>query len=372
MEKTKVRYLELQGTNYEIGYKLGKIAQDIPQLKAAQTSGLMLNAQDAALARELFDRWCPGLNEEIRGFADALHADPMRVAFYAMTYLKPGCSQMVILPGLTDNGHVLIARNYEFSHHFEDFTLARTNVNGKYSHIGTSVLQFGRDEGINEYGLGVTMSSCGQPVGAPKEMRRPALKGLQFWSVIRALLENCKDVAEALAYLKGMPVAYNINLLLADRTGHAALVETLDGKMAVKEIGNGGNDGYLYATNHAVLDGLKQIEPLAMRNSVLRYKLIKKFIENANGLSTESFKSLLLSKYPQGLCCHYYSKFFGTTKSIVMDLNEGRLELCWGGNADNGWLSFYTNRPMNESVQEIDIIQEKPGSDFFEFVSSEN
>ncbi len=59
---------------------------------------------------------------------------------------------------------------------------------------------------------------------------KPAIVGLQFWAVIRYLLENCKDVDEALEYLKDMPIAYNINLLLADKSGNIALVETLDGK----------------------------------------------------------------------------------------------------------------------------------------------
>jgi hypothetical protein len=93
------------------------------------------------VGKALFDRCCPGLNEEIQGFADALGVDPMQITYYAMTYLKPGCSQLVLLPGLTKNGHTLLARNYEFSEKFEDFTLARTSVTGKYTHLGSSVLQ---------------------------------------------------------------------------------------------------------------------------------------------------------------------------------------------------------------------------------------
>ena len=67
-------------------------------------------------------------------------------------------------------------------------------------------------------------------------MRRPAVTGLQFWAVVRTLLENCRDVKEALSMLKDMPVAYNLNLIVLDREGRCALVETLDGRMAVKTI----------------------------------------------------------------------------------------------------------------------------------------
>ncbi|MDU4753181.1 MAG: isochorismatase family protein, partial [Clostridium butyricum] len=40
------------------------------------------------------------------------------------------------------------------------------------------------------------------PVGNSDGLRKPAIVGLQFWAIIRYLLENCKDVDEALEYLK--------------------------------------------------------------------------------------------------------------------------------------------------------------------------
>ncbi len=365
----KASYLELRGTNYEIGQKLGQITAGIPPLKALQTSGWhQFDAQDASLAKELFDRWCPGLNEEIQGYADALGVNPIQVTYYAMTYLKPGCSQVVLLPGLTKNGHVLLARNYEFSHQMEDFTLTRTSVEGKFTHLGSSVMQLGRDEGLNEHGLAVSMSSCGFPVGAPEEMRRPALRGLQFWAVIRTLLENCKDVGEALAFLEGMPIAYNINLLLADRLGRAALVETMDGCVAVKQIKGVDQQQYLHATNHVVLSELKQYEPKVMRHSFERYETIRQYFDHAHGVTLNDLKTLLLSQHPQGLCYHYYDEFFGTTKSMVMDLNEGKIDLCWGGLANNGWHTCTVARPLDEGLQSVELSPEKSPPGIFELI----
>jgi predicted choloylglycine hydrolase len=369
MTHVKASYLELKGTYYEIGQKLGQITASIPPLKTFLTSGWhQFNSQDAALAKELFDRWCPGLNEEIQGFADALGVNPIQVTYYAMTYLIPGCSQMVLLPGLTENRRVLLARNYEFSHQMEDFTLTRTSVEGKYTHLGSSVMQLGRDEGLNEHGLAVSMSSCGFPVGAPEEMRRPALRGLQFWAVIRTLLENCKDVSESLAFLEGMPIAYNINLLLADRSGYAALVETVDGHMATKQIHSTNQIQYLHATNHVVLPELKQYEPKIMKHSFQRYDTIRQYLDHADHINPDDIKGFLLTRYPQGLCCHYYNDFFGTTKSMVMDLNEGKIDVCWGGLASNGWQTFWVNRPLEEGVQPVELSLEKPQMDLCELI----
>lgn len=370
MLRLKPRYLELNGTNYEIGQKIGQIVAEVPRMKAAMTSGWkQLNTREGLEARKMFDRWCPGLNEEIQGYADALGVEPLQATFYALTYLKPGCSQMVLLPSLTRNGHILLARNYEFSHRTEDFALTRTSVRGKYTHLGTSVVQMGRDEGLNQCGLAVSMSSCGFPVGAYDEMRRPALHGLQFWAVIRTLLENCRDVSQALSFMEGMPIAYNINLLLADRTGQAALVETLDGRMAVKRIDGRSRQQYLHAANHTLLPELIQYEPRVMRHSLIRYEYIRRRLDGVAGITADDLKTMLLSNYPEGLCCHYYKEFFGTTKSLVMDLDEGKIEICWGGLAQNGWRSFYVNQPLDDSRQSIGLLQGKAPPGVFDLIT---
>lgn len=369
MINLQAKYIELYGTNYEIGQEMGHIVANIPPLKAWLTSGWQaLNAEDGVLAMDLFERWCPGLNEEIQGMADVLNVKPIQVTYYAMTYLKPGCSQMVLLPQLTQSHHVMLARNYDFSHQFEEFTLTRTSVQGKFTHLGTSVMLFGRDEGLNDHGLAVSMSSCGYPVGAMEKMRKPALRGLQFWAVIRTILENCADVGESLLYIKDMPIAYNINLLLADCSGNAALVETLDGKMAVKRIDSKGEQHYLHATNHVVLSELMQFEPEVMKNSLQRYQIIDQYLTAANNITADQLKELLLGEYPHGLCCHFYDVFFGNTKSIIMDLNDGRIDLCWGGLAENGWQSHFVTQPMEEGTQSIDIMQKNAPPGFFEMV----
>ena len=62
----------------------------------------------------LLDRYCPGINEEIRGFSDTVGVRGEQIIFYAMTYLERGCSLMAALPSKTENGHTMMARNYDF------------------------------------------------------------------------------------------------------------------------------------------------------------------------------------------------------------------------------------------------------------------
>ncbi|HCC34994.1 MAG TPA: acyl-CoA--6-aminopenicillanic acid acyl-transferase [Ruminococcaceae bacterium] len=364
MKTMQAHTMNLAGTSYEIGYGLGKMYANIPPLRALHTQGAAFGDEKIKEAADLFDRWCPGLTNELHGFADALEVPAKQIFFYSMTYLLPRCSQVALLPSRTADGKPLVARNYEFSHEAEDFCLVKTAVKGKYAHLGTSVLSFGRDDGLNEHGLSVTQSSCGFPVGALPYMRSPALKGLQFWAVIRALLENCKDVSEALAYLEGMPIAYNVNLLLMDKAGNAALFETLDGRSAFKRIGPDTAEQFLFATNHAVLPELIPNEPGVMVHSAKRYDYIQNRLAVKGGLTRTDLKEMLLSGYPDGLCCHYYEEYFGTTKSMVISPADGTVELCWGGREENGWDTYDISQPLQNGTRNIEISLEKaaPGT----------
>ena len=58
----------------------------------------------------------------------------------------------------------------------------------------------GRDDGMNEHGLCVTFS------GGGTLKKEPTKAGFPFFLVVRALLDNCKTVAEALKHLEKMPV----------------------------------------------------------------------------------------------------------------------------------------------------------------------
>lgn len=368
MKTITARTLELSGTSYEIGQALGRMAASNPRMKKFYTAGYEnFGENEVQEAEKMLNEWCPGLNEELAGFAGELAVPIKSVVYYAMTYLRPSCSHLALLPSKTTGGHPLIARNYEFNDELEDFQLIRTSVKGRYTHMGTSVLSFGREDGFNEHGLAVTMSSCGFPVGADHCMRRPALKGLQYWAVIRSILENCRDTREALLFLKGMPIAYNINLILLDRSGNGALVETLDGSMAVRMLNETSPVPYTHATNHAVIRELASREPEAMVHSLKRYEYIKNVADHSETLTVNQLKDMLLSPYPDGLCCHCYKDFFGTTKSMIIDPADGIIDLCWGGRAENGWHAYRISEPLPTREHDVTITCEPAAPTMFRF-----
>ena len=372
MKTITTHTIELTGTHYEAGYHLGTWMSVHSPHKHICTAGFPgLGAKETAMAADLFSSCCPGLNEELAGFADGLKTRPENLVYYAMTWLHPGCSHMALLPSMTSNSHPLVARNYEFNDEMEDFTLIRTCIKDTYTHIGTSVLGIGRDDGVNEHGLPVTMSSCGFPVGANPGMRRPAVTGLQFWAVIRTLLDTCRDVKESLERLEDMPIAYNMNLILVDRSKNAALYETLDGHKAYKSIAPSSRDQYLFAANHPLLNEMILRESQAMEHSLVRCQTMEHFLtKKKGGYGQEELKQFLLTPYPGGLSCPFYKDFFGTTKSMVIDPEELTMDLCWGGREENGWRHFSIHEPFCEESRSITICNKPAPPSIFQNRSS--
>ena len=104
--------------------------------------------------------------------------------------------------------------------------------------------------------------------------------------------------------IRDRPIAFNMNLILTDKAGNAALYETLDGRKAFRTIDPSSDAQYLYATNHPLLEELIPHEPRAMENSLKRIRNIEAFLEqHGKGLGTEDLKQFLLTPYPAGLSC---------------------------------------------------------------------
>ena len=362
MEKQQVSYWELEGTYQEIGKQMAKQPEKnhiyIPDPEK-------FGGKEMEEAFQLYDRYCPGIREELEGYAQEAGIAVRDIAYTWMTYLVPGCSGLILTGKKTDDGHTKIARNYEFTLEDEDLKLYRTAPAGKYAHISGSIVGFGRTEGINEKGLAVSMTSCGFPVSNLPGMRAPVLKGLQFWAVIRSLLENCGDAKEALEKVMEMPIAYNINLFLADCSGTGILFETMNGEKAYTSIGPADEKQYLCGTNHIVIEKLVSREPAAMENSIVRRDRLTAFAEEENRIRESGLRELLLKKYPEGMTANYYAEGFGTIKSVILDTAEKRYSICWLGQEKNGWTDYFVPEKRGDYAEEKDVEIEKADPQFF-------
>lgn len=364
MEKQKVSYYELEGTYREIGRQIAG-QEDTGKWYIPAPEYFTREALEEALG--LYDMYCPGIREELEGFSEAAGIPVKDIAYTWMTMLVPRCSGLILTGKKTLDGHPKIARNYEFTIEDEDLKLCRTAPAGKYAHIAGTIVEFGRCEGINEKGLAVSMSSCGFPVSNMPGMRAPKIKGLQFWAVIRSLLENCADAQEALEKVMQMPIAYNINLYLADPSGTGILFETMDGEKAYEQISPKEGPQYLCGTNHIVIEQLKHLEPAGMNNSIVRYDRLKKFAEEKERYSEEEIRKFMLAEYPEGMTAHYYKNGFGTIKTVILDPVEKRYSICWLGQEENGWKDYLVDEKKGACVEELLYRNEDGNPEFFAF-----
>lgn len=365
MKQVKTSLKNFQGSNYEVGAQIGRwilSKPDLLQKVLIPPKTYPQNKLDEIMS--LLDQYCNGINEEIKGFSDILGVEYGQVVFYAMTYLERGCSLMAALPSKTENGHTIMARNYDFNDEMEEMCFAYTAIEGKYKYIGSTLNLFGRCDGMNEYGLAACKASNGLPVGNFEGGQKAGVAGFQFWIVIRSILENCKNVDEAIAWTMNAPIGYNINLMLADNSNKIAMLQCIDGHKAYRILDKNSKNMSLSITNHIVLPELKLYEKMLIENSVIRNEVIKKALAFKKKLSVDDFKCLLSTQYPIGLCCHYYQEFFGTLRSMLFDLTDKKIEMTFGSPRANDWCIFEI-KELEEKEITVNLPYEKAEKDFY-------
>ena len=99
----------LEGSAYEADKQQGERILLNPEAARFFTSPFPrrdpLTSQQAETILKFFQKHCPGLDEEIHGFADALGVQPEQIVYYAFTYQGGGqCSHFAVLPSLSAAG----------------------------------------------------------------------------------------------------------------------------------------------------------------------------------------------------------------------------------------------------------------------------
>jgi hypothetical protein len=105
--ETQFQHIILEGTSYKVGKAQGDILkQDEEAIATFASSDLdpqVFGLKDLKEMQELYERYCPGVNDEIQGFADSLGVPAEKIFYYGASYRSPGnCSHMVALAPITD------------------------------------------------------------------------------------------------------------------------------------------------------------------------------------------------------------------------------------------------------------------------------
>ncbi|UHA76298.1 choloylglycine hydrolase [Paenibacillus sp. 481] len=367
-ESVQGYFVQLQGSSYEVGRQQALFVKRYPHLLhsllAPPQQRVGTSWQEHA---QLLDTYCAGLNEELAGFCEELQLSPAQLHYVDSTWLTTGCSICAVQPAKMIDKRPYLLRNYDLAPQMDDMRLCSTAVTGLYRHTGFSTAFFGRSEGMNEWGLAVAFASCGMPVGNYPGLKQPQATGLQFWAVVRSLLERCRDTAEALALIDEMPIASNMNLIVMDRTGATAFIETVDGARAVSVLEpDSSGQGYTAATNHAVLPTIQSLDPRRLQHSVIRYNQINAHMEQHPKLTKAQLRQLVETSYPEGLTVHNYKEWFGTIRSMLFDLEAQELNVCFGSPLLNEWHTLEVGGTLPFEQIAVKVKDEAYGPQFWQ------
>lgn len=238
--------IELVGDHYELGQQYGQILNDVgfaPQPASPEKRQFVRDCEPAVAEHT------PFLLDELRGLADAgdwelerIEAMPLALGYEA------GCSVVAVSGEHTVDGAPRFGRNYDFYESFGDFSeLYRTRPTDHLASVGCSDHWVGRHDGINEAGLAIGHTFV------PYDGNEP---GIMFGLAARAVLDTCRTVDDAVAFLERIPHARNTNFLVADAAGAIALVEASPDAVATTRP----TDGFGTATNHFQSDAMIEYE----------------------------------------------------------------------------------------------------------------
>ena len=245
----------------------------------------------------------------------------------------------------------------------DDMNICHHQGTKTYTHIGSIMLWFGRYDGINDQGLAISMTAGGIPVG--EGMLPPINDGFQFWTVMRAVIDHCKDVNEAIDLIKNTPHCGNPVYMLADPSGILARVEVAGLKTAVKLVEPQSETDWLIATNHMQNFSDGEVNFPVFKNSFTRFDLIENYLQNNQNISEESLQQFLDQTYPQGLCCNHYQEGFGTLRSMIFNPLEKSIRVRFGSPHLNEWKTIKVGEPKNE-IFETQVIDEKAPFSFWD------
>lgn len=347
LEKVKYHHIILDGSGYEAGKQLAEVINQDPNAKRFYISAKLdlkkVGFADFDSLQANCEECCPGITEEIQGFADGLGTSPDRVPFWKGAYTPSLCSQLAVLSSATKDKHIYAARSYEWTHKEEDLKLFTTREKGKAKHIGFSCLLFGRYEGLNEHGL-LASTTGGGIFGVPFKQRGP-----MNWVVVRSLLDWCVSVDSALERLESIPMAGYFSLMLVDKQDNAAIFEFADGQTSVKHITNDGPKPYVFSVNHFRQPETQKFNKLncgIITHSQIRESLITKWYEaNAQRMGKQDIQGLFATEHPAGLCNHFYNDGFGTLWSMIFDVTQNSVDVCFSAPTHNKYRSFGLNDP---------------------------
>jgi len=355
--KTKLPILSLRGSTYQKGRKHGKRARPeiennlevyFRRFKSETELSHDLAISRAAKFLEVINRVSPEYAETMKGVADGSAQDILDITALNVRYelmysqfskigLKPlpktfGCTAFATLPTTVENGHLIMAQNWDWIPQVKGLFLKERNENGPDVLSFTEAGVVGGKIGLNSDGLGLLINGIVSSRDDWARLKKP------FHVRCREILRS-KTLARAVKVIVQGQRNCSANFILGQQKakGSGKVVDIESAPDAVCEIGP--DRGAVGHTNHfsnPKILGVKQVVDEERLSTIQRYRRIQKLlnetVRKGHKLDLAEAQNMLRDHYgePESICRHNnlnlpeYQRY-ETVVSVVMDLYSKRL-----------------------------------------------
>ena len=332
----------LSGSYFEIGKQLGRMYK-----KNGFSDKKLKLPKESIIKKQLtiYKKYYPEYLEELRGIADGGKFDYTKIRDWFITSGLDDKIKGCTIFGIKNKDGYFIGRNYDWINvcdkHATSFKVKHKQA---YSYLAGSdmwiplegkinpaYLFFSVDDGINKKGLFI---------GLTYAHHKDRNYGLGADTVIKLVLEKCKNVNEALKLFKKLKICYPKNFFLADKKGNMAIFSTTSKKYRIIYPDK---DGILIQTNHFIHQDLVKEDTrpkIPMKNSKMRYNKVKFMLKN-NKTSLKLMKNIL-SNHKGQVCGHH--KTWKTNWSWIIDYKKSSYYLCSGSPCKNKFTKIKVNK----------------------------
>ena len=259
----------------------------------------------------------PEHRKELRALAAGAGVDPggaMLAQCFPETYAVGACSTIALPAGASPDGIARFGRNMDYNTFgiLDQRTyLLVYHPRNRYAFVSVAAAPglIGVISGMNEHGL------CLATMEVPRPLRMP--HAMPSMLLYRTVLENCRTVEEAVAFLRTTPRQTAFNLMLMDATGDRAVAEITPDKVTVRRAPG---DAALLSTNH------QRQNDLDSPGRCSRYDFLHDAARRQFGRISESTVEDLLAGAAQG---------DSTYQSMIFDPVNRVLTLATGADAPN-------------------------------------
>lgn len=264
----------------------------------------------------IYQRFYPEILDEIAGVADGQRMNKEDLGAFLLAMYCFEFTNKCTCFACRDNGLILFGRNSDFLAEIGNLVMnCIYDLEGGISFNGNTTAFIEMEDGINEYGLAIGLTSV-----YPKIVR----PGFNSGMLLRYCLEKCKSVDEAIHAIKAIPIASQQTYTMIDRSGKMAVVECNCNHIEVVLPEEGKN--YVVAVND-----FKSEKMYSYRNEGIddwragdRYLTAIQALQSNKVHSIGLFKEILSGK--TGFMCHSDPRSHAETVwSVIYDITNHQI-----------------------------------------------